>query len=124
MLEQGQMTIQSIKAVAVVTFQDESILDPLQVQDIAQKLRHLVEDQDRQQIILDFHKVKMLSSQMLGVLIGMLKRIRSSDGRIVICGMKADLYKVFKITNLDKLFTFYDNEGQALRSFQSQASEN
>jgi hypothetical protein len=35
--------------------------------------------------------------------------------------MKAELYKVFKITNLDKLFSFYDSEGQALRSFESAA---
>lgn len=121
MPEQGQLTIQSINAVALVTFQDQSILDPLQVQDIGDKLRHMVEDEDRQRVILDFHKVKILSSQMLGVLIGLLKRIRGVDGRIVICGMKPELHKVFRITNLDKLFTFYDSEGQALRSFEGQA---
>ena len=121
MPEQGQLTIQSINAVALVTFQDESILDPLQVQDIGDKLRHLVEDEDRQRVILDFHKVKILSSQMLGVLIGLLKRIRGVDGRIVICGMKPELHKVFRITNLDKLFTFYESEGHALRSFKGQA---
>ncbi len=121
MPEQGQLTIQSINAVALVTFQDESILDPLQIQDIGDKLRHLVEDEDRQRVILDFHKVKILSSQMLGVLIGLLKRIRGVDGRIVICGMKPELHKVFRITNLDKLFTFYESEGNALRSFEGQA---
>ena len=121
MPEQGKISIQTIQGITIVTFEDESILDPLQVQDIGEKLHRLIEQEDRQQLILDFHKVKILSSQMLGVLIGLLKRIRSGQGRIVICGMKPDLHKVFKITNLDKLFSFYDSEGQALRSFESQA---
>ena len=121
MPEQGKMSIQTIQGITIVTFEDESILDPLQVQDIGEKLHQLIEQEDRQRLILDFHKVKILSSQMLGVLIGLLKRIRSDRGRIVICGMRPDLHKVFKITNLDKLFKFYDAEGQALRSFESQA---
>ena len=121
MPEQGKLTIQNIQDVSLVTFEDESILDPLQVQDIGEKLHQLIEEQDRQRVILDFHKVSILSSQMLGVLIGMLKRIRSASGRIVVCGMRADLFKVFKITNLDKLFNFYESEGQALRSFEGQA---
>ena len=121
MAEEGKLMVQTIKGITLVIFQDESILDPLQVQDIGEKLHHLIENEDRQRMILDFQKVKILSSQMLGVLIGMLKRINSSKGRIVICGMKAELFKVFKITNLDKLFSFYDGESQALRSFDSVA---
>ena len=121
MAEEGKIMVQTIKGITLVIFQDESILDPLQVQDIGEKLHRLIENEDRQRLILDFQKVKILSSQMLGVLIGMLKRINSSKGRIVICGMKSELFKVFKITNLDKLFNFYDGEGQALRSFESAA---
>ena len=120
MPEQGKLIIQTIQGITLILFEDESILDPLQVQDIGEQLHRLIEEQDRQRLILDFHKVKILSSQMLGVLIGLLKRIRIGQGRIVICGMKPDLHKVFKITNLDKLFSFYDTEGQALRSFESQ----
>ena len=121
MPEQGSLLIQTVQGVTIVTFDDESILDPLQVQDIGEQLHRLIEEEDRQRLVLDFHKVKILSSQMLGVLIGLLKRIRSDRGRVVICGMKSELHKVFKITNLDKLFSFYETEGQALRSFESQA---
>ena len=121
MPEQGKLLIQTVQGITLVIFQDDSILDPLQVQDIGEQLHRIIEEEDRQRLILDFQKVKILSSQMLGVLIGLLKRIRSDRGRIVICGMKPDLHKVFKITNLDKLFTFYDTEGQALRSFEAQA---
>ena len=121
MPEQGKISTQTIQGITIVTFEDGSILDPLQVQDISQQLHTLVEEEDRQRLILDFHKVKILSSQMLGVLISLLKRIRNDRGRVVICGMKPELHKVFKITNLDKLFNFYDTEGHALRSFESQA---
>ncbi len=121
MAEEGKLAVQTVQGITLVIFEDASILDPLQVQDIGEKLHQLIADEDRQRMILDFHKVKILSSQMLGVLIGMLKRTHSAKGRIVICGMKPDLYKVFKITNLDKLFSFYESEGHALRSFESEA---
>ena len=81
MAEEGRIIVQTVQGVTLVTFEDDSILDPLQVQDIGQKLHSLVADKNCQQVILDFQKVKILSSQMLGVLIGMLKRVTSSKGR-------------------------------------------
>ena len=54
---------------------------------------------------------------MLGVLIRMQKRAGAIKGRVAILGLQPDLYKVFKITRLDKLFDFYDKEDDAMKSF-------
>ena len=42
------------------------------------------------------------------------KKMDAIKGELVICGMNKDLRKVFKITNLDKLFKFADDEPGAL----------
>ena len=39
------MMVQTVKGITVVVFEDESILDPLQVQDIGEKLHRLVADE-------------------------------------------------------------------------------
>ena len=57
-----------------------------------------------------------LSSQTLGVMLNLHKKIGERKGWFGVCGLKQDLHKVFKLTRLDKLFNFYDNEEQALRA--------
>ncbi|KKL57020.1 hypothetical protein LCGC14_2239560, partial [marine sediment metagenome] len=76
-----------------------------------------VDEQAQRKLLLDFSRVKFLSSAMLGVLISLQKRSAGIKGRVVICGLRPELHKVFKITRLDKLFDFYDNETEALGSF-------
>ena len=68
-------------------------------------------------IVLDFSKVKFLSSSALGIMIRLRKEAQAIKGKIVFCSLRKDLRQIFKITNLDKLFEFYDNEEQALNSF-------
>jgi len=54
---------------------------------------------------------------ILGVLIRLRKRAEAIHGRVVICGLRPELHKVFKISKLDRLFDFYSNEEEALKSF-------
>lgn len=113
----GRLFIQPVRDVTVVNFADASILDTQLVQQIGEELYELVDKQARRKIILDFDKVRFLSSSALGILITLRKKCDQIKGKVVLCSMKEDLKKVFKITNLDKMFEFYDNEEKALGSF-------
>lgn len=113
----ARLLIQTFRDVTVVNFSDSSILDTLQVQQIGEELYELIEDRATRKMILDFTNVKFLSSSALGVLITVRKKADEIKGKVVLCGMKPDLRKIFKITNLEKLFDFYDNEEKALNYF-------
>lgn len=110
----ASLLVQSIEDVTVVQFQESSILDALTIQGISDELNHLVESQHKQKLLLNFTKVEFLSSSALGVLVMIKKKVDAIKGELVICGMKKELRKVFKITNLDKLFKFADDEPGAL----------
>ena len=110
----ARLLVQSIKDVTVVQFQESAILDALMIQGISEELNHLVEAQHKQKLLLDFIKVKFLSSSALGILVTLKKKMDAIKGELVIYGMNKDLRKVFKITNLDKLFKFADDEPGAL----------
>ena len=58
-----------------------------------------------------------MSSQALGVLLQLKKAMDPLKGQIVIAGIRPELYKVFKITNLHKLFIFHDDLDKALTEF-------
>ncbi len=111
------LVISQMQDVTVANFNESSILETGAVQAIAKELYAMIDEQARKKVILDFHMVKFLSSQMLGVLIAMHKKSAEIGGKIIICGLKPELYKVFKITKLDKLLNFASDEEQALNSF-------
>ena len=112
-----RLLIHPIRDAIIVNFTDSSILDTIQVEAIGEELYELVDKRDHKKIILDFANVKFLSSSALGVLITLKKKADAIKGKVVICSMRGDLKKVFKITRLDKMFEFYNDEEKALATF-------
>jgi anti-anti-sigma factor len=113
----GRLFIHPVRDVTVVNLADASILDAQQVQQIGDELYELVDKQARRKIIIDFGKVRFLSSSALGVLITLRKKADQIKGKVVFCCLRDDLRKVFKITNLEKMFEFHDSEEKALGVF-------
>ncbi len=113
----SRMLVQSIKDVTIVTFADPSVVDTQLIENIRKELFELVEKQNRSKLILDLSKVQYLSSSALGVLIPLHELTKKLKGRLVLCGVNADIMKVFKITRLDRLFIFRLTESDALAEF-------
>ena len=113
----GRLFIHPIRDVTVVNFNETAILDTAQVQQIGEELYELIDGQARRKLILDFSNVKFLSSSALGVLITLRKKSEEIKGQVLLCGLRPELRKIFKITNLEKLFEFHDNEERALNVF-------
>lgn len=111
------LLIHSIRDVTVVTFSDTTILDTLQVEQIGEQLYELVDQKACKKLVLDFSNVKLLSSSAIGVLITLKKKLDQIRGQVVLCGLRKDLMRVFKITRLDKMFKFHADEEQALAEF-------
>ena len=116
-MAEAQLVVQNIGGVMVADFTDASILDAQAIEAIGRQLYELVDDQARRKILLDFSRVRFLSSSLLGVLISLQKKSQAIKGQVAICSLRPDLKKPFKITHLDKLFKFYDEEEDALNSF-------
>ena len=111
----SKLRIRSVEDVTVVRFQETSILDTELIHAIAEELKQLIETENGKKLLLDFTEVKFFSSSALGILVTLSKKLAEIDGELVICALASELIKVFKITNLDKLFKFADNEDQALQ---------
>lgn len=112
----SRIMIQQFGKVSVVDFIDAALMDAQQIQQIGSELISLVDDHDKRHVLLDFSGIKFLSSQMLGVMLNVHKKISDRKGWLGICGLKKDLHKVFKLTKLDKVFNFYSDQDEALRA--------
>lgn len=108
------MDIEEVGDVTVATFVDKKILDEGNIQIIGNQLFSLVEEDGREKIVLDFANVEYLSSAALGKLITMDKKVKSAKGKLRLCSVRPDIYEVFAITKLNKLFDMRDTREQAL----------
>ncbi|MFA7359975.1 MAG: STAS domain-containing protein [Candidatus Kapaibacterium sp.] len=55
-------------------------------------------------IALDFGKLNSINSAGLGVLIGILNNIKSSEGSLKLLNVNERIMNIFKITKLDTIF--------------------
>ena len=83
---------------------------------ISKQIAHLIEDEKPIKMVIDFGKVKFFSSQTLGLLLNIRKKLQLYNAQVVISGINPQLHRVFRITNLDKIFTFYPNVESAVKN--------
>ena len=111
---QRRIDIEDVGDVTVAKFTDKKILDENNIQMIGNQLSGLVDDDGRRKIILDFSNVEYLSSAALGKLITMNQKVRDVGGTLRLCSIRPDIFEVFAITRLNKVFDIRDDQQAAL----------
>lgn len=108
-IEQGDVT--------VVRFVDRKILDESNIQQLGNELFRLVEEDGRKKLLLNFANVEFLSSGALGKLITLDKKVKAHNGVLKLSNIRPEIYEVFAITKLNRLFDIRDDEAAALAAF-------
>ena len=101
---------------AVVVFKAASLSSSKQISELSDTLRDFLQQKKPARMIFDFEAVKFFSSQVLGVLLDMRKRAKEFNGQIFISAIDPQLYRVFRITNLDKIFKFFPDRNAAIEA--------
>jgi anti-sigma B factor antagonist len=112
-----RLQLSQVGDVTVVRFVDRKILDEANIQELGQELFQLIEDEKRKNLLLNFSSVEFLSSAALGKLITLDKRVKAHAGKLKLSNIRPEIYEVFAITKLNKLFDIKDDEADALASF-------
>src|SRR5512139_2023048 len=103
--------------VQLVEFEDRKILDELSITQIGEQLSELVASQPNIKLLLNFKNVEHLSSAALGMLITLDKQVKEERGRLKLSNIRPQIFEVFKITRLNRLFEIHDTVEAALQSF-------
>ena len=103
--------------VAVVAFNDKKILDEASIQELGSELFGLVELQQGKGILLDFANVEFLSSAALGKLITLDRKVKAAKGKLKMCNIRPEIFEVFQITKLNKVFDIRKDEADAIKAF-------
>ncbi len=103
--------------VVVVHFQDAQILDEVKIQQISDELNEIADRVASGKLLLNFSDVKFMSSAVLGKLNNLNKKCKSNGTSLKLSNISPDIMQVFKITKLNKVFSIYESEEEALAAF-------
>ena len=103
----------------IVLFKDKKILDDTVLDEIKTEINRLMGSNAGLDMLLDFANVEFMSSAMLGLLGQLHRKIGAGKGRLKMCGIRPEIFQVFKLTNLDKLFKIYADTPAGLAAFES-----
>lgn len=114
----SHIKVTNADGVHVVEFCDRKILDELAISETGDQLRSVVQSEPSIRVLLNFEHVEHLSSAALGMLITLDKLVKENGGQMKLSDINSQIYEVFKITRLNKLFDIHDTAQKALTSFQ------
>jgi len=102
--------------VAIVAFKAASISNVETVKVVWERIKGFIEDNHPNSLIFDFGTVKFFSSQVLGMLLDIRVKLEKYNGEVVISAINPQLYRVFRVTNLDKIFRFFPDKESAIKA--------
>lgn len=111
------LSVVTNKDVRIVEFTNNKILDEANIAAIQETLNALVDEEDSPKLLLDFNSVDHLSSAALGMLINANNRIRQKNGQLRLANIRPQIYEVFVITKLNRLFKIFPSRDEAIKSF-------
>lgn len=112
-----RVDVTEVGKVTVVHFVDRRILDTANIQELANELFELVENDHRNDLVLNFSGVDFLSSAALNKLILLERSVKKQGGSLKLCCLRPAIQEVFQISRLNQMFEIFDEEADALATF-------
>ena len=114
----SDLKTQEVDDVLIVGFSDAKLLDAAVIQQVGNDLQAIAsEATEDKKILLTFHGVGFMSSAMLGKLVLFLKICKQKGAKLKVCSISPEIFEIFKITKLNKMFDVQKDEKSAMESF-------
>lgn len=115
----SRLRVKQHQDVTQVEFVDRNILDESNIEQIREEIGDLVDKSPSPgpKLLISFSNVDHLSSAALGAMITINNKVKSRKGQLRLANIDPQIYEVFKITKLDKLFQIHDSTDAAIASF-------
>ena len=69
-------------------------------------------------VVLDFTAVHFINSSNIARLLKLRQNMRTRERKLILCGVPTQVWGIFLVTGLDKVFDFSDNVPTALATLQ------
>jgi anti-anti-sigma factor len=103
--------------VLIIFFEESRMVDPLHIEQCYREIIEVLDKSQEPGLLLHFGHVAFLSSSALGILIRISKRCKQYKTTLKLCNIIPNIFQVFKITGLNKVFEIHADAAEALASF-------
>ncbi len=112
----GHARLQSeqIGRATVIRLLDRRLSGHIAVQQLGEEMGRIIDQHDSELVVVNFDRVEILSSVMIGKLIEFKNRVSERSGRLVLTNMSRQVRDVLCITRIDRLFDVQDDEADGL----------
>ena len=109
-----RLRVRTIEQAAILRFEGaEMLFEESAVRAVSEQLNRLVEE-GHIRLLVNFGGVRYLSSDVLGILAAVHKKIERARGRIQLCELDPLLRDMLRITHLDRVLDVCTDEAEAL----------
>ena len=116
-MESEFYTVRQSGKATVVEFLTASLMNPIELEQIGGGLFKLVDEDKHDRLVLDFTKVQYLSSQAIGIILTLNKKLTGTSAggqNLVLCGIGPQLMQLLKVTRLDRILTIKPTQKDAI----------
>lgn len=99
-----------------VEFVDRNILDEANIQQIGDEIAEIIEGGPSPKLLISFSNVDHLSSAALGMLLTVNNKVKAASGKLRLANIDPQIFEVFKITKLDRIFQIHETTEKAVSS--------
>lgn len=115
--DMSRLRVSEHDGITRISFIDRNILDEANIQAIGEEISGIIEKSTKPKILISFKDVDHLSSAALGTLIKLNQGIQAKHGQLRLADIDPQIYEVFQITRLNRLFEIHPTSDEALKSF-------
>lgn len=109
----GLITFETKGTITVGTITGTNVLDGLHTDTFGREAIEYVTGKAGLNLLLDFRNITYLSSAALTELLRIREVLEKEGGTFRLCCLSCDIQRVFRITNLEKLFHIHGEEDTA-----------
>jgi anti-sigma B factor antagonist len=115
-IHQSFLDVQLRGTVTVVTFKVAELMDDELIDALGRALADHMVKQTHARLVLNFSAVNFMASDMLGMLLALLRKVNAAGGRLALCAFNPRFREMMRTIKLNRVFDIYDTEHQALQS--------
>lgn len=104
--------------IRTIFIRDERLVDPAQLTRLFDDINAELGRSEEDRLIVDFTPVNFMASAALGKIVQLQKKSKEYKVKLKLSGISPEIYEVFKITKLHKVFDIAKDEAAARKAHQ------
>ena len=114
-----RLEVTEVGDVTVVRFRSRRITEDIDIQEFGSEMFNLVENDKPEKLLLNLSTVEFLGGLALGRLVTLDRKVKTQGGALKLSNIRPNIYEVFAIVKLNRLFDLKEDEADALAAFSS-----